>query len=160
MILEVGTCVASVGLAQPDHAAHQGRHCLSLIRGPWPVRGVFVLLTAVDVEILYVVVLPRRVFVSHTSELSRFRQGGQLWRQRRRDCGDGVFRTPRAAASAGLLEYGAIGGCVCAVVGFRYGSPVADRPELSYTSARHEASALHLIKLWWTRQRHFSATEW
>ena len=90
-----------------------------------------------------------RVFVSHTSELRNFPAGGKSYiaeAERAISAAGHVVVDmadfPAADESAAELCAGRVRGCdvYVGVLGTRYGSPVADRPEVSYTELEFDAA--------------------
>jgi hypothetical protein len=90
-----------------------------------------------------------RVFVSHTSELRNFPAGGKSYitEAERAIAAAGHVNVdmvdfPAADQPAGELCAGRVRGCevYVGVLGTRYGSPVADKPEVSYTELEFDAA--------------------
>jgi hypothetical protein len=118
---------------------------LVAITEAWILHGEGTTIISGGSGTLWVMAPARQVFSSHTSELQHFPVGGSfvvaaesaVIRAGDTPVDMAYFSAdpqPRASVSGRSAQCG----CVVGIVGFRYSSPVRDRPEPSYTELKSE----------------------
>jgi hypothetical protein len=91
---------------------------------------------------------PRRVFLSHTSDLGKPDQAGSfvgaavaaVLRARHAVTDMAYFAARETSPAATCVEMVAQSDVYVGIIGLRYGSPVGDRPDVSYTELEFEAA--------------------
>src|SRR5215471_11988545 len=94
---------------------------------------------------------PRRVFLSHTSDLGKHTEPGSfvaaaveaVLRARHAVTDMAYFAARGASPAAYCIDLVAQSDIYVGIMGVRYGSPVRDRPDVSYTELEFETAGKH-----------------